>query len=116
MNDFRNALKKAMSVPIDAVEMLRKGDVEGHEFHGNQYGDGGGGQPNDTKSTGWTPVAGKEPFSISGYKHPSGATATKTAKGWVVEHKGKSVTITNRKATLTDLDIAFAHVNKMVQS
>lgn len=53
MNDLENALvranvnaamKKAQSEPIQlwTPALLRKGDVPGHEFHGNQYGEGGG--------------------------------------------------------------------------
>ena len=47
------AMKKALSKPHDVTTsgamLLRKGDVPGHEFHGNQYTGGGGGGDGEFK-------------------------------------------------------------------
>ena len=36
MSELRKAIDDALGHPVDAIEML-KGDVAGHEFHGNQF-------------------------------------------------------------------------------
>ena len=40
--DSVNEMKKALT-PDKGVAMFQKGDLPGHEFHGNQHTDGGGG-------------------------------------------------------------------------
>jgi hypothetical protein len=43
MNRSQEKLRKALDTQAERRHVLAKGDVPGHDFHGNQYGGGGGG-------------------------------------------------------------------------
>lgn len=69
IGDFVTSIKEARRLMAQVVAEL-KGDVPGHEFHGNQYSDGGGSGSSESESSGGE-------SSSSGQARQSGGRAPK---------------------------------------